>query len=262
LLAKFTAGRVPLWGCSDKNFFPTARLTPLLEADHDPGHSYEGLSNFSRGWARRMPIAYDAVLFDLLTALLDSWSLWDLVASDAPKGREWRAAYLRRTYATGSYRPYEELVAEAALEVGLPSEVAGELARRYGELRPWPEAQEVLAALSRRVPVGIVTNCSDALAARAVRCVGTGFAVVVSAERAGFYKPDPHPYRLALDEMGVAAHRCLFVAGSPYDLVGTARVGLPAFWHNRIGLRAPPEAPKPIAEARSLSPLVEFVLRA
>jgi hypothetical protein len=32
---------------------------------------------------------------------------------------------------------------------------------------------------------------------------------------------------LALDELGVVAERCLFVAGSAYDLFGTARVGLP-----------------------------------
>jgi beta-phosphoglucomutase-like phosphatase (HAD superfamily) len=36
-----------------------------------------------------------------------------------------------------------------------------------------------------------------------------------SSERAGFYKPDPHPYRLALDELHVEPQDCLFVAGSP-----------------------------------------------
>ena len=41
---------------------------------------------------------YDAVLFDLLTALLDSWSLWNDVAGDADAGRRWRAEYLRITY--------------------------------------------------------------------------------------------------------------------------------------------------------------------
>src|SRR5687768_1235320 len=57
---------------------------------------------------------YAAVLFDLLTGLLDSWSLWDAVARDEGIGRRWRTAYLRRMYAAGRYRPYQELVAEAA----------------------------------------------------------------------------------------------------------------------------------------------------
>ena len=54
---------------------------------------------------------FDVVLFDLLTALLDSWTLWNIVAGSPEDGRKWRAAYLRRTYETGAYRPYETLVA-------------------------------------------------------------------------------------------------------------------------------------------------------
>ena len=60
---------------------------------------------------------YDVVLFDLLTALLDSWSLWNAVAGSEQAGRRWRAAYLEITYRTGRYRPYEDLVASAA-EIG------------------------------------------------------------------------------------------------------------------------------------------------
>src|SRR5437868_274238 len=33
-----------------------------------------------------------AILFDLLTALLDSWTLWDAVAGKPADGRRWRAA--------------------------------------------------------------------------------------------------------------------------------------------------------------------------
>ena len=57
---------------------------------------------------------YEAVLFDLLTGLLDSWTLWNAVAGSEEAGRRWRAAYLAVTYRTGRYQPYEELVARAA----------------------------------------------------------------------------------------------------------------------------------------------------
>src|SRR5580693_9210948 len=154
---------------------------------------------------------FDAVLFDLLTALLDSWTLWNIVAGSPEDGRKWRAAYLRRTYGAGAYRPYEALVAEAAAEVGLSPALAAQLAARYDELEPWPEVHEVLGALRREgVRLGVVTNCSEELAARAVACTGINFDAVVTAERAGFYKPDPRPYELALDELGVAPGRCLF----------------------------------------------------
>jgi glutathione S-transferase len=36
-----------------------------------------------------------AVLFDLLTALLDSWTVWNAAAGTEEKGRAWRAEYLR-----------------------------------------------------------------------------------------------------------------------------------------------------------------------
>jgi len=203
---------------------------------------------------------FDAVLFDLLTALLDSWALWNLVARSPEDGRKWRAAYLRRTYETGAYRPYETLVAEAAAAVGLSPLLAAQLAARYGELKPWPEVREVLGALRREgLALGVVTNCSEKLAAKAVACTGTAFDVVVTAERAGYYKPDPRPYQMALDELGVAPSRCLFVAGSAYDLFGTSKVGLPTCWHDRIGMAPPSNAPEPIAHRRSLYPLLELV---
>src|SRR5271170_864156 len=127
---------------------------------------------------------FDAVLFDLLTALLDSWTLWNLVAGRPDDGRKWRAAYLRRTYETGAYRPYETLVAEAAAEVALSPALAARLAARYGELEPWPEVSEVLSALRRvGIALGVVTNCSEELAAEAVACTGIEFDAVVTAER-------------------------------------------------------------------------------
>lgn len=204
---------------------------------------------------------YDAVLFDLLTALLDSWTLWNAIAGDEAAGRRWRAAYLRRTYGTGAYRPYEALVAEAAAEVGLDRRAAADLAARYAELRPWPGVAAALAPLAAAgVTLGVATNCSEALGHLAVRCVGVAFETVVTAERAGFYKPDPRPYRLALTEMGVAPERCLFVAGSAYDLIGASRVGLASWWHDRIGMEKPPDAPEPLRHTRGLEGLGAFVL--
>jgi 2-haloalkanoic acid dehalogenase type II len=203
---------------------------------------------------------FDAVLFDLLTALLDSWTLWSIIAGSPEDGRNWRAAYLRRTYETGAYRPYETLAAEAAAEVGLSPTLAKRLAARYGELEPWPEVREVLGALRREgMVLGVVTNCSEELAAKAVACTGINFDVAVTAERAGFYKPDPRPYGMALDELGVMPGRCLFVAGSAFDLFGTSKIGLPTYWHDRIGMTPPPNAPEPIAHHRSLYPLRELV---
>jgi 2-haloacid dehalogenase len=207
-----------------------------------------------------MPRCYDAVLFDLLTALLDSWTLWDAVAGNEQSGRHWRTAYLGITYRTGNYRPYEELVAEAAEAVGLPGRLANKLGARYDELQPWPEAPAILGALTvAGLKLGVVTNCSEALGRVAARRLGTDFDVLVTAERAGCYNPDPRTYGLALTELGVSPERCLFVAGSPFDLFGATKVGLATYWHNRIGTPLPVGAPPPVAHHATLLPLLARV---
>lgn len=196
-----------------------------------------------RGRTGDQPFAVGAVCFDLLTALLDSWTVWEAVAAEAGapgRGRAWREAALRRVTAADDYRPYEGLVAEAAGEVGLGTERAARLLARWGELRPWSEVPAVLARLP--VPLATATNCPEALARTGTATLGDPFAVVVSAERAGAYKPDPRPYRLALTELGLPPARVLFVAGSAHDVVGALRVGMPTVWVNRLGLPVPPGA--------------------
>lgn len=197
---------------------------------------------------------YDAVLFDLLTALLDSWTLWAEVTGDPRSARRWRERYLALTFSTSRYVAYESLVTRAAVMEGLDPALARRLTQRYGQLRPWPETPRVLTAIAATMPIGTVTNCSDELGHRAADLIGVPFDVVVTAQSAGAYKPQPEPYRRALDALGLTAERVLFVAGSPYDIPGADRVGMDVWWHNRGGMPARP-GPRPIAEHRSLDPL-------
>jgi 2-haloalkanoic acid dehalogenase type II len=201
---------------------------------------------------------YDAVLFDLLTAVLDSWTLWAQVAGDPQAARRWREQYLQLTYGAGRYVPYESLVAQAAVTQGLDPALAQRLTQAWGQLQPWPEAPRVLTAIAATRPIGTVTNCSDELGRQAAELVGVPFEVVVTAQSAGAYKPDPEPYRRALDALASPADRVLFVAGSPYDIVGAGRIGMDVWWHNRIGMSVDPVR-RPVAEHLSLDPLPAFV---
>jgi 2-haloalkanoic acid dehalogenase type II len=201
-----------------------------------------------------------AVLFDLLTALLDSWSLWSAVAGSATAGRAWREEYLALTYAAGDYRPYESLVAEAAGRRGLGSHLAARLTARWDELQPWPEAPAVVRAVAESARTGVVTNCSGDLGLRAAARIGVPFDVVVTAESAGAYKPRREPYQRAIAELGLPAGRVLFVAGSRYDIAGAMAAGMPVWWHNRIGMPRGGAA-DPVAEHDSLSPLPQYVTR-
>jgi 2-haloacid dehalogenase len=205
----------------------------------------------------RQTNAYDAVMFDLLTGLLDSWSLWNSVAANAGDGFRWRRRYLALTYEAGAYRPYEEIVKEAARGADVPIDAANALIERWDELTAWPEVPDVLRALA--VPMAIATNCSEALAQRAVSRVGVAFDVVISAERARAYKPRPEPYRLALQELSLPPERVLFVAGSAYDVDGAAEVGMDVYWHNRAGLPRTASKHQPLIETASLWSLIDFV---
>jgi 2-haloacid dehalogenase len=201
---------------------------------------------------------YDAVVFDLLTALIDSWTLWNEVAGSPERGLAWRKQYLQITYGCGPYRPYETLVAEAAEAAGLPRRYADDLDRRWSELKPWDGVPTLLTTLGRAVPLAVATNCSRRLGQRAADLTGGRFAVVMTAEDCGFYKPRAEPYTAVLAALGTTPARTLFVAGSASDVPGAMGVGMPVVWHNRIGLPLPPGATPPMRESNSLDPLVSL----
>jgi 2-haloacid dehalogenase len=200
-----------------------------------------------------------AVLFDLLTALLDSWTLWDAVAGSNEKGRSWRAEYLRLTYGCDRYLSYEHLIRTAARTVGLPDGVSRALEDRWHELKPWSGAQETLDALQGKIKLAVVTNCSNRLGMLAADQLKTRWDCVMTAQEAGYYKPNPRPYRLALERLGVPAAEAVFVAGSAFDLIGTSAVGLRTYWHNRVGLTRPEGAPPPDFESPTLESLIPWL---
>jgi 2-haloalkanoic acid dehalogenase type II len=191
---------------------------------------------------------FRAIIFDLLTALLDSWTLWGDIAGDDELGARWRRTSLELIYASGAYRPYREIVVEAAND-----DFADELLKRWDELEPWPEAPAVLRDLARDHRLALVTNTSEDLAQRAAAKLGVEVDLLVSAERVGFYKPRPEPYRAGMK----AGQPALFVAGSPGDVPGAEAAGLPVIWHNRVG--AAPAGGDPLAVVETLDPLPALI---
>ncbi|KAH8879247.1 HAD-like protein [Thozetella sp. PMI_491] len=196
-----------------------------------------------------------AVIFDLLTALLDSWTLWDAsTPSGTPaEGRLWRGQYLKLTFGQGAYVPYEELVHKAANDIGLPDSAPTALLRDWGKLEPWQEVPETLRRLKEKgYKLGVVTNCSKKKGNVAAYKAGQGiFDTVVTAEESGFYKPVREAYQAILDAMGVEARDALFVAGSAGDVEGATRAGMRVVWHNKVGLPKVGES-VPLRESSSL----------
>ncbi|KAI2470817.1 HAD-like protein [Annulohypoxylon bovei var. microspora] len=206
-----------------------------------------------------------AIIFDLLTALMDSWNLWDssLPPAMSTEGRRWRECYLKITFGTGSYVPYENLVRESAHEAGLPPSAPEALLRDWEGLQAWPETGRVLRALRERgYKLGVVTNCSKDLGHSAARGVERSttegsakdfiFDAVVTAEESRFYKPAKPAYEAILNLLGVDPSDALFVAGSAGDVQGATDAGMKVVWHNRIGLTKVGEA-DPLREGKMLN---------
>ncbi len=207
----------------------------------------------------RPSMKFNAITFDLLTALVDSWTLWAKVAGGEELGRHWRSTSLRIVTSAGVYQPYDQMVRRAAVEVGLAPARADELIARWTEIKPWPETPAILRRLRQR-RLAIVTNCSQRLAEIAAAATGGAFEVIMSAERAGYYKTDQRAYLAAAQALGLKPAEILFVAGSAHDVPGAAGAGMKVYWSNRQGLPVPGGAPMPLVEARDLSALPLMLL--
>ncbi len=179
---------------------------------------------------------FEAVLLDLLMAVMDSPAAWSEATGDATRGLAWRDAVAESMVSKDTYVPYEALVAESAAALGLPQGAVPALRAAWRRMRPRPDA----TAIHRlEVPYAFVTNSSMDLAREAARRSGLEPAFVLSAEEAGRFKPRPEVYRMACERLGSAAGQTLFVAGAPYDAEGARAAGLPTALVVRRPLRSP-----------------------
>ena len=202
---------------------------------------------------------YDAIVFDLLSGLIDSWSLWNEIAGSELKGRDWRARYLQITYNTFEYKKYEDLVLLSAQQVGLKNTNAFKLIEEWERLKPWPEVNMVLNKLKDKFALGVATNCSIKKGNEAIELIDVKFNSTVTAEEVGFYKPHPEMYNCILKKMNTSPSRTLFVAGSPFDVEGAKSMDMDVYWHNRVGLSHSNEKKADYVE-KSLNKLIEILI--
>jgi putative hydrolase of the HAD superfamily len=98
-------------------------------------------------------------------------------------------------------------------------------------LVPVPGAAETIAELRERgLKTGLITVCSEDVPRLWAETAFNGlFDAEVFSSSVGLRKPDPRIYRLALDELGVAAQESMFVGdGANDELAGAERVGMTA----------------------------------
>jgi 2-haloacid dehalogenase len=118
-----------------------------------------------------------------------------------------------------------ETLAEHGLEA-LGAEDRERLVAAWHRLRAWPDARAGLELLRRRFVLATLSNGHVALLVDLARHNQLPFDVILSAELAGRYKPDPAVYRRATELLGLAPAAVMMVAAHPPDLRAARAVGL------------------------------------
>jgi putative hydrolase of the HAD superfamily len=136
------------------------------------------------------------------------------------------------------------------------------LSRR--RLRPYPEVEEVLAALRPQYRLAIVSDAQKAYARSELAETGlSGYfdAIVVSGEL-GFRKPDRRIFDAALAAVGTTADRAIFVGNDMHrDVFGPAQLGMRTiFTPTRFGDKDFPGA-KPDYVAHNFGQVLDGVQR-
>lgn len=165
-----------------------------------------------------------ALLFDLDGTLIDSIGLLVDCMEAAFRNRVRRPT--REQWTAGIGTPLRTQLAEWC---DSPEDVAA-MVVQYREHQDrhlermttlFPEVQETLAwARSAGHATAIVTSKGRGMTDRSLRHVGLdqAFDAVVTYEETERHKPMPDPVLLALDRVGIAPDRALFVGDSPHDM--------------------------------------------
>ena len=112
---------------------------------------------------------------------------------------------------------------------GLTALTEGERAdlnRAWHRLAPWNDSVAGLKRLKRRYVLATLSNGNVALLVDMAKHAGLPWDVVLSAEIARHYKPDPEAYLSVPRLLGIDPGEVLMVAAHKDDLDGAARAGL------------------------------------
>lgn len=122
-----------------------------------------------------------------------------------------------------------------------PAPVADRFAELLGrQAILFPGAEDVVRALSERLPVVILTNGITVIQKRrmAISPVKQWISRLVISQEAGVSKPDPRIFRIALD--GVEPRNALMIGdGVGSDVAGANAAGVDMCWYNPGGKSLP-----------------------
>jgi 2-haloacid dehalogenase len=153
---------------------------------------------------------------------------------------------IQRQKIQGPYAPYAEILqssfCEAAEQFGYRNAAySGDaFLASLARWEPFPDVNPALLRLSQRHKLAIISNVDRELLGWTLRHFQVRFDLLITAEDARCYKPNPEIFRYALGKLGCAPEEILHVAfGADYDLRPATSLGLRAAYLNRKQLPAP-----------------------
>ncbi|VTR78556.1 HAD family hydrolase [Cellulomonas hominis] len=171
-----------------------------------------------------------AVLWDMDGTLVNTEPLW--MAAETELVESWGGTWTHEDGLTLVGNPMK--VSGAILQsrgVGLTVDeivdfLNGRVAAAVAERTPWqPGARELLTALAEAgVTQALVTSSYRELADPFARVAGV-FAAVVAGDEVERPKPDPQPYLLAAERLGVDIADCVVVEDSPAGITSGVASG-------------------------------------
>ena len=167
---------------------------------------------------------FDAILFDMDGTLISSIAAVDRSWAQWADEHGFDGATFQVAHGTPARTLVERLLPPEAVDAALDRINEIELADTSG-VEVLDGAAPLLAALPAERQA-IVTSCTRALAH--VRIAATGLtvpAVVVTADDVSRGKPDPEPFLLAAERLGVEPERCLVVEDAPAGLAAGRAAG-------------------------------------
>jgi HAD superfamily hydrolase (TIGR01509 family) len=160
--------------------------------------------------------AFKAYLFDCDGTIVDSMPLHYVAWKEALS--EWKCEFPEELFYAWGGLPVAEIIATLNEQQGLTMPVA-EVQRRkeelYFELLPQlkavPEVLEVIEASYGQIPFAVVSGSTRESVTRSLEVVGLldKFETLVCAGDYTKSKPDPEPFLIAAERLGVAARDCL-----------------------------------------------------
>jgi 2-haloacid dehalogenase len=108
----------------------------------------------------------------------------------------------------------------------LSEEEKDHLNRVWHRLEPWPDAVEGLTRLKESYVIAPLSNGNVSLLVNMAKRAGLPWDLILSAELARHYKPDPETYLMAPDLLDLRPEQVMMVAAHPHDLRAARKNGL------------------------------------